>query len=130
MYNFIDEKHIYNKDCYPLKVRRDPLSGKLPSIHVSSDLCDAYNIMAIILPNPDKPAPIDYTIAVENVHLRHSWAFMTYLIAKRFLRHHEFVVMDNARIHSMGNTTVIEDFDDFEWEAYRGPQNCRDIETL
>jgi hypothetical protein len=26
-YNFIDEKHIYNKDCYPLKVRRDPLSG-------------------------------------------------------------------------------------------------------
>ena len=108
-YNFIDEKHIYNKDCYPLRVRRDPLSGKLPCIHVSGDFRDAYNIMAVISPNPDKPVPIEYTIGEENGTSEAFVGFMSYLIAKRFLRHHEFVVMDNARIHSMGNATVIED---------------------
>jgi transposase len=108
-YNFIDEKHIYNKDCYPLRVRRDPLSGKLPCIHVSGDFRDAYNIMAVISPNPEKEAPIDYTIAVENGTSEAFVGFVTYLIAKRFLRHHEFVVMDNARIHSLGNATVVED---------------------
>jgi transposase len=35
--------------------------------------------------------------------------FMTYLIAERFLRHHKIVLMDNARIHNMGNATVIKD---------------------
>jgi transposase len=107
-YNFIDEKHIYNKDCYDSKVRRDPLTGVLPCIHVSGDFREAYNIMAVISANPDKPSPIDYTIGEENGTSEAFVGFMTYLIAKRFLRHHEFVVMDNARIHSMGNATVIE----------------------
>jgi hypothetical protein len=65
-YNFIDEKHIYNKDVYTTKVRADPLDGKLPCIHVRGDFREAYNAMAIILPNPSKPYPIDYTIAEEN----------------------------------------------------------------
>jgi transposase len=108
-FNFIDEKHIYNKDMYPTKVRRDPLDGKLPGIHVSGNFREAYNIMAIISPNPDKPHPIDYTIGEENGTSEAFVGFMTYLIAKRFLRHNEFVVMDNAAIHYQRNATVIED---------------------
>jgi hypothetical protein len=99
-YNFFDKKHIYNKDCYPLRVRRNPLSGKLPCIHVSADFRDAYNIMAVISPNPDKPVPMEYTIGEENGMSEAFVGFMMYLIAKRVLRHHEFVVMDNTRIHS------------------------------
>jgi hypothetical protein len=64
-YNFIKEKHIYNKDCYPLKVQRYPLSGKLSCIYVSGDFRDAYNNIAIISPNHDKPAPMDYMSSEE-----------------------------------------------------------------
>jgi transposase len=108
-YNFIDEKHIFNKDVYSTKVRKNPLTGKLPSIHVSGDFRKAYNIMAVISPNPEKEYPIDYTIGEENGTSEAFVAFMTYLIAKRFLRHNEFVVMDNASIHYQNNVTVIED---------------------
>jgi hypothetical protein len=107
-YNFIDEKHIFNKDVYSTRVRKDPLTGKLPCIHVSGDFRKAYNIMAVISANPDKEYPIDYTIGEENGTSEAFVAFITYLIAKRFLRHNEFVVMDNASIHYQNNATVIE----------------------
>jgi hypothetical protein len=51
---------------YATKVRADLLDGKLPCIHVSGYFQEAYNVMAIIFPNPNKPHPIDYTIAEEN----------------------------------------------------------------
>jgi hypothetical protein len=58
-FNFIEEKRIYNKDVYATKGRADPLDGKLPCIHISSNFPEAYNVMAIISPNPDNPHPID-----------------------------------------------------------------------
>ena len=70
--------------------------------------------MAVISPNPDKPVPMEYTIGEENGTSEAFVGFMTYLIAKIFLHHHEFVVMDNARIHSMGNATVVKDM---MWET-------------
>jgi transposase len=65
--------------------------------------------MAVISLNPDKPVPMEYSTGEENGTSEAFVGFITYLIAKRFLYHHEFVVMDNARIHSMGNATVIKD---------------------
>jgi transposase len=65
--------------------------------------------MAVISLNPDKPVPMDYSIGEGNGTSEAFVGFMTYLIAKRFLHHHEFVVMDNTRIHSLGNAAVIED---------------------
>jgi hypothetical protein len=76
-YNFIDEKHIYNKDCNLLKVRRDPLSGKLPCIHISGDFCEVYTIMAVISTNPDKPVPMDYSTGEESGTSEAFVAFMT-----------------------------------------------------
>jgi transposase len=108
-YNFLDEKHVWNKDVYAKKVRKDPLTGKLPCIHVSGDFREAYNIMAVISPNPEKPFPMDYTIGKENGTSEAFVGFITYLIAKRFFFHNEFLVMDNATIHMRGNARVIED---------------------
>jgi transposase len=65
--------------------------------------------MAIILPNPQKAHPVDYTIGKENGTSEAFIGFLTYLIAKCFLLHNEFLVMDNATIHSCGNAQVIED---------------------
>jgi hypothetical protein len=81
----------------------------LPCIHISGDFREAYNIMAVISLNPDKPVLMEYSIGEENGASEAFVGFMTYLIAKRLLCHHTFLVMDNAMIHSMGNTTVIED---------------------
>jgi hypothetical protein len=93
--------HIFNKDVYSTKVRKDPLTRKLgkPTTY----------IMAIISPNPEKDYPINYTIADENGTSEAFVGFITYLIAKRFLQHEEFVVIDNASIHSQGCATVIQD---------------------
>jgi transposase len=66
--------------------------------------------MAIISPNPNKPQLINYIIAEENVMSEAFMGFMTYLIAKRFLQHDTFVVMDNAAIHSKGNVTILAIF--------------------
>jgi hypothetical protein len=101
-YNFLDEKHVWKKDVYAKKFRKDPLTGKLPCIHVSGDFRKSYNIMAII-PNPQKVHPMDYTIGKENGTSEAFVGFLTYLIAKRFLLHDEFLIMDNATIHSRGN---------------------------
>ncbi len=108
-YNFLDEKHVWNKDVYAKKVRKDPLTGKLPCIHVSGDFRESYNIMAIISPNPMKPYPMDYTIGKENGTSEAFVGFLTYLIANRFFLHNEFLLMDNATIHIHGNSRVIED---------------------
>ncbi len=108
-YNFLDEKHVWNKDVYAKKVRKDPLTGKLPCIHVSGDFRESYNIMALISSNPQKAYPMDYTIGKENGTSEAFVGFLTYLIAKRFLLHDEFLIMDNATIHSRGNARVIED---------------------
>jgi hypothetical protein len=53
-------------DVYAKKVLKDPLTGKIPCIHVSGDFRESYNIMAIILPNPHKAHLMDYTIGKEN----------------------------------------------------------------
>jgi transposase len=109
-YNFLDKKHVWNKDVYAKKVRKDPLTGKLPCIHVSRDFRKSYNIMAIISPNPAKAHPnMDYTIGRENGTSEAFVGFLTYLITKRFLLHDEFLIMDNATIHIRGNARVIED---------------------
>jgi transposase len=66
--------------------------------------------MAIISPNPVKAHPMDYTIGKDNGTSEAFVSFLTYLIAKRFLLHDKFLVMDNATIlHSRGNARVIKD---------------------
>jgi hypothetical protein len=92
-----------------LKVQHYPLSGKLSCIHVSGDFHDAYNTIAIISPNHDKPALMDYMIIEENGTSEAFVGFMMYLIAKIFLHHHEFVVMDHhVRIQDMLWETIID----------------------
>jgi hypothetical protein len=65
--------------------------------------------MAIISPNPQKAHLMDYTIGKENGTSEAFVSFLTYLIAKCFLLHDEFLIMNNATIHSHGNARVIKD---------------------
>jgi hypothetical protein len=85
-WNFLNEKHLVNKDTLPDRVRACPLTGRVPAIPVSGDFREAYNLFAIILANPDKPYPIDYMIGRENGNATSFVAFIQeYLIVTRFV---------------------------------------------
>ena len=107
-YNWIDEKHIVNKDCLPNRVRRDPVTGYIPFIPVSGDFRDAYNVFACILPSEEKICPVFFQIVKNNGN---SITFVNFIIAminNRYLTHDEVIIMDNAKIHTCGEAETVE----------------------
>jgi hypothetical protein len=108
-WNFLDEKHLVNKDVLPNCVRACPLTGRVPAIPVSGDFRKAYNLYAIISTNPDKPYPIDYMIGRENGNAASFVAFIEYLIGTRFFLHDKILVMNNAAIHTGAEADIVED---------------------
>jgi transposase len=109
LWNFLDEKHLVNKDTLPNRVRACPLTGRVPAIPVSGDFREAYNLFAIISNNPDKPHPIDYMIGRENGNAASFVAFIEYLLGTRFFLHDEILVMDNAAIHTGAEAAIVDD---------------------
>ena len=107
--NFLDEKHIVNKDALPSKIRADPLTGFMAYIPVSGDFRDAFNLFAIVSANPDKPHPIEWIIGRENGDSHCFVAFIKHLIRNGWFRHHEVLVMDNAAIHTGGVADIVDD---------------------
>jgi DDE superfamily endonuclease len=108
-FNFVDEKHIVNKDTVPNKVRACPLTGRVDTIAVSGDFREAYSIIAVISANPTKPKPIAYTIGKENGNANAFLSFIELMISSRFFKHDEALIMDNAAIHTGGAAGIIED---------------------
>jgi hypothetical protein len=108
MWNFLDEKHIVNKDAIPAKGRADPLTGYVDFIPVTGDFREAYNIFAVISGDPLKPRPIQYRISKENGSAATYLMFIKALIVMCYFKHEEILVMDNARIHTGGEASCIE----------------------
>jgi transposase len=108
-WNFLDEKHVVNKDTLPNRVRVCPLTGQVPAIPVSGDFREAYNLFAIISTNPHKPYPVDYMIGRENGNAASFVAFIEYLIWTRFFAHDEILVMDNAAVHTGAEAAMVKD---------------------
>ena len=69
-FNFLDEKHLINKDVLPNWQRADPTTGYMECIPVSGDFRDTYNLIAVISANPDKNLPVNYVIGRENRDVR------------------------------------------------------------
>jgi hypothetical protein len=67
-WNFLNEKHIGNKDALPTKGKADPLTGYIYFIPpVTRNFRESNNIFAIISGNPAKPAYlVQYKIDKEN----------------------------------------------------------------
>jgi hypothetical protein len=96
-------RNMFGTRTYAKEFWKDPLIGKIPCIYVNGDFRKLYNIMATISPNPQKTHPMNYKIGKENGTSEAFIGFLMYLIAKCFLLHDEFLIMDNATIHSRGN---------------------------
>jgi DDE superfamily endonuclease len=107
-FNFLDEKHIVNKDTVPNKVRACPLTGRIDSIQVSGDFREAYSIIALISADPSKPKPVVYTIGKKNGDANSFLLFIELLISSGYLRHKDVLIMDNASIHTGGPARIVE----------------------
>jgi hypothetical protein len=107
-WNFLDEKHICNKDAIPEKGRADPLTGYVDFIPVTGDFRESYNIFAVISGNPLKPRPIQYRIDLENGNAETFMCFIRAVIISGFFHHEEILVMDNCRIHTGGVADALE----------------------
>jgi hypothetical protein len=79
-WNFLDKKHIVNKDVIPSKRRADPLTRYVYYIPVTGDFWESYNIFAVISGNPTKCRPIKYRIDKENGSAEKNVCFITALI--------------------------------------------------
>jgi hypothetical protein len=109
IFNFLDEKHIVNKDAMASKIRADPTTGFMDFIPVSGDFRDAFNLFAVVSANPEKRHPIEWIIGRENGDSHCFVAFIKHLITSGWFRHDEVLVMDNAAIHTGGDADIVED---------------------
>jgi len=111
MWNFLDEKHMVNKDVLRNKVRADPLTGRREAIPVSGDFRDAHNIFAVISGNPLKSKPMEHLITKNNGTASEFVNFIVMLLASKWFKHNEVLCMDNARIHTAeeAGCVVVED---------------------
>ena len=107
-FNWLDEKHLVNKDTLPKKVRVDPLTGRIDFIPASSDFHKAYNLIACISTNPNKLTPTFYTIGKNNGSAEAFTDFIQEMIASKFILHGEVLIMDNTVIHTGGEASIVE----------------------
>lgn len=108
-FHWCDEKHLVNSDVFQQKVRADPRSGRVGFIAVPGTFREAYNLMAIINGDVSRAFPVDFTISKENGDSNAFVAFILYLIQKRWFRHHDVLIMDNAAIHTGGAADIVEE---------------------
>jgi hypothetical protein len=107
-WNFMDEKHVVNKDVLPKKIRADPLTGYADDIEVSGDFRESHNMFAVVSGSPTKMVSIAYHITKEKGTATQFVAFIKMLIVTGYFEHQEILVMDNARIHTAGEAECVE----------------------
>jgi hypothetical protein len=123
-WNFLDEKHIVNKDAIPSKGRANPLTGYVNYILVTGNFHESYNMFAVISGNPAKRHPGKYRIDKENGLAETFVCFITALMISGLFLYEEVLVRDNARIHTGDETSCIKTL---LWDT---PSNGRPLNVL
>ena len=108
-FNFIDEKHITNHNGIDLKVRRNPLTGKIDGIPVSGNFREACSLVACISVNPRKQQHTYYTMTKETVDASYFMEFIMSMVRDGFLLPKEVLVLDNAAVHCGAEAQQLED---------------------
>ena len=91
-------------------MRRKPLSGYTPYIPVSGDFREAFNIFAGVSYNPNKPLPCFHGITINNGTSETYVEFIKKAVEVGWLVHDDIIIKDNARVHTGGAATDLEDW--------------------
>lgn len=109
-FNFLDEKHIWNHNGNPIRVRRNPITGIIPSIKVSGNFRDSQSIIACITTKKTKQQKLFFTMGKGNNDSDSFMLFIRLMIAHGYLLHDEVLVMDNCSIHHQGFAEELQKF--------------------
>ena len=112
---FGDEKHLKGSEVYNKKVRVNPLTGQVPATVTNSDFRNAYHITALCGIDRDAVSPLYYRIHDGSNDSFEFAADLETAARLGFLRPGDFLILDNASIHSQGDN---DDLDDYMWETY------------
>jgi hypothetical protein len=108
-YHFTDEKHVVNSDCRMNQVRADPLPGAIRNIAVTGSFREAYNLLAIISPNPAKQYPAYWICGEENGNVASYVTFLEHLILIGWFERGDILIQDHATIHDQAKAKIAED---------------------
>jgi hypothetical protein len=109
-FHFIDEKHVVNGDCMIMdRVRADPLIGQIRNICVMGLFREAFNLMFIISPDPNKPQPAYWVCGEENCNASSYVAFLEHLITVGWFERGGVLIRDLATIHNRAEAKIAED---------------------
>ena len=100
-------------EIFNRKGRADPETGEVEEVVVPPYFRNTYCIMGFMTINPTKP-PILYTIGEDNHDLAAFMAFMVNAVADGWIRRGDFIVVDNAVLHSGGSADMLAEF---LWDA-------------
>ena len=106
---YTDEKSLKGKDICNKKARRDPLTGIVPPTMTDPDLRNTYSIIGICGISKQS-TPVQYWITKAAVYAKPFALEIEDVIASRFLRPGNVLVMDNAANHTGKENTVLEDW--------------------
>ena len=103
--HFGDEKLLKGMEVYNRKGRINPFTGKSDPVIVPPYFRNTFCVMGFITINTNKYPPLLYSIGEDNHE-----AFIVNAVACGWLSRGDFVVVDNAVLHSGGHADIAADF--------------------
>jgi len=105
---FCDEKHLKGKEVFNRKNRRNVLTGEVPFMPTSSDMTNTYTMFGVCGINPATPAAWcsihDGINDAEQIGIELENAIQAGAVVAG-----DILVFDNARVHTGGENTVLEE---------------------
>lgn len=97
---FGDEKHLKGEEFWSKKVRRDPITGEVPSIRTGADFRNTYTIIGLCTMNDDKQAAVFYRIRKGTNDSEAFFEAIKTAVNCGYLVEYDVLVLDNAAIHT------------------------------
>ena len=105
---FCDEAHLKSERLYTKNGRRCPVTGVLEPVIVGSDFRNAYSITGFCGIAPDTP-PFKFVMHKGTNDAQKFVDYVLNAVVTGFLRGGDVLVMDNATIHTGGDSAALED---------------------
>ena len=97
---FGDEKHLKGEEFWSKKVRRNPITGEVPSIKTDANFRNTYTIIGLCTMNEDSQVPVLYRIRKETNDADAFFGAIEFAVDSGYLRENDVLVLDNAAIHT------------------------------